>query len=62
MATAVNIMTEAGFHQATLWVLHTNLRARHVYDAAKWRPDSAARQEEIGGVPINEVRYRRPLP
>jgi len=62
MATAVNIMTDAGFDQATLWVLHTNLRARHFYDTAKWRLDGATREEEIGGVPINEVRYRRPLP
>jgi len=28
MAAVVNLMTVAGFDQATLWVLHTNVRAR----------------------------------
>jgi ribosomal protein S18 acetylase RimI-like enzyme len=62
MAAAVNLMTIAGFDQATLWVLHTNVRARHFYEAAKWRPDGTTRQEVIGGVPITEYRYQRPLP
>jgi ribosomal protein S18 acetylase RimI-like enzyme len=61
MAAAVNLMTVAGFDQATLWVLHTNVRARRFYDAAKWRPDGATRQEEIGAVPITEVLCHRPL-
>ena len=62
MAAVVNLMTVAGFDQATLWVLHTNVRARHFYDAAQWRPHGTTRQEVVGGVSITEVRYRRSLP
>jgi ribosomal protein S18 acetylase RimI-like enzyme len=62
MTAAINRMTVAGFDQATLWVLHTNVRARHFYDTAQCRPDGTTRQKEIGGVPLTEVRYQRPLP
>ena len=62
MTAAINRMTAAGFDQATLGVLHTNVRARHFYHAAQWRPHGTTRQEVIGGVSITEVRYRRSLP
>jgi hypothetical protein len=62
MAVAINGMTIAGFHQATLWVLRNNMRAKHFYEADQWRLDGAVRHEEIGDAQVTEVRYLRTLP
>jgi RimJ/RimL family protein N-acetyltransferase len=43
-------------------VLESNARARRFYDRAGWTADGSAKQEEIAGSPVTEVRYRRPLP
>lgn len=62
MDAAINSMTVAGFQQATLWVLADNIGARHFYNTERWHPGGEVRQEEIGDVPVTEVRYQRPLP
>ncbi|MDI6102618.1 GNAT family N-acetyltransferase [Actinoplanes sp. NEAU-A12] len=61
MAAALRRLTEAGFRQATLWVLGTNARARRFYEAAGWRPDGVAKTDDSWGFPLDEVRYRRDL-
>jgi len=43
----------------TLWVLADNARARHFYRRHGFTPDGAEKLEELGGVRLLEVRYRR---
>jgi hypothetical protein len=31
------------------------------YDRAGWLPDGTEKSEDVGGVPVIDVRYRRPL-
>jgi GNAT superfamily N-acetyltransferase len=61
MDTALNTLCQAGYTQATLWVLDTNARARQFYEAGGWAPDGATKQDDARGFPITEVRYRREL-
>ncbi|GIE31722.1 N-acetyltransferase [Actinoplanes italicus] len=61
MAAAVEHLTAAGFRQATLWVLASNVRARRFYEAAGWRPDGMSKVDDLRGFPLEEVRYRRTL-
>ena len=60
LAAAVSRLREAGFGQATLWVLQDNARARRFYDAAGWRPDGAEKDAVVADVPVRELRYRLP--
>jgi ribosomal protein S18 acetylase RimI-like enzyme len=55
-----------GYTEAVLWVLDTNARARHFYEAAGWTGDGSEKSERIGGdgsrgATITETRYRRAL-
>ncbi len=43
---------------ATLWVLTLNERARTFYARHGWHLDGARKQESLGGVVLEEVRYR----
>jgi RimJ/RimL family protein N-acetyltransferase len=43
---------------ATLWVLTGNARARRFYEAAGWTADGTARDVQVLGTEIPEVRYR----
>ena len=43
----------------SLWVPADNERARHFYRRHGFSPDGAERLEEVGGVQLLEVRYRR---
>lgn len=61
MTGSLQFLGRAGFEQATLWVLDTNERARRFYAAAGFVTDGAAKIDTIGGLPVREVRYRRPL-
>lgn len=51
-----------GFAEAVLWVLVGNDRAEHFYRIDGWRPDGQRRTEEVHGITVDELRYRRPLP
>ena len=59
VATAT--LVESGFCQAVLWVVPENHRARQLYESEGWSTDGAERQQEVLGVTINEIRYRRDL-
>jgi len=60
-ASEIRLAT-AGFEEAILWVVEANQRARSFYEAVGWKPDGALKLEEIGGVQVRELRYRKPLP
>ncbi|MGH2451769.1 MAG: GNAT family N-acetyltransferase [Candidatus Limnocylindria bacterium] len=57
--TAVDGLIDAGFGEATLWVLGTNARARRFYEVAGWVADGAVKTEHRNDVELREVRYRQ---
>jgi GNAT superfamily N-acetyltransferase len=61
MQTCVDRLAEDGHHEAVLWVLVTNARARRFYEAAGWVCDEALKTEEMVGTTVTETRYRRSL-
>jgi len=58
LAAAVDRLLELGYTDLSLWVLRHNERARRFYEVNGWEADGAAKTEEIGGAPMEEVRYR----
>jgi GNAT superfamily N-acetyltransferase len=61
MECALDALRQAGFSDATLWVLGSNDRARRFYEAGGWAPDGTEKQDDSRGFPLTEVRYRRRL-
>ena len=61
MASAVRTLADAGYREATLWVLDTNARAMGFYRATGWQPDGAVKDDIVGGAHITDLRYRRGL-
>ena len=61
MIASLGALSEAGFAEATLWVLDSNSRAVGFYERGGWRADGATKSERLGDVLLNEVRYRRAL-
>ena len=49
---------EAGYTDATLWVLDTNRRARRFYQQGGWCWDGTTKSDVIGGQAVTELRYR----
>jgi hypothetical protein len=45
-----------------LSVVPENERARRLYESKEWRDDHVRRDDEVFGVVVSEMRYRRPLP
>jgi len=56
--SATEALRRAGFDEAVLWVLETNVRARRFYEIAGWKPDGQTKADERGTVTLHEVRYR----
>jgi GNAT superfamily N-acetyltransferase len=54
-------LTTRGCREAILWVLAGNQRAMRFYERDGWRPDGGRRLEEVHGITVDEVRYRRIL-
>jgi ribosomal protein S18 acetylase RimI-like enzyme len=50
-----------GYREAVLWVVPHNDRARRLYESEEWRNDHLRRDDEVFGVVVPEMRYRRPL-
>ena len=50
-----------GYREAVLWVVPQNDRARRLYESEEWRNDHVRRDDEVFGVVVPEMRYRRPL-
>jgi GNAT superfamily N-acetyltransferase len=61
MDESLDVLRQAGFREATLWVLDTNERARRFYESGGWLADGTVKQDRWGDVVLNEVRYRRPI-
>ena len=54
-------LSHMGFTEAVLWVLVGNDRAQRFYRTDGWQPDDGRRSEELWGVVVDEVRFRRRL-
>lgn len=50
-----------GYLEAVLWVVPQNERARALYESEGWVADGGVSSEEILGVTVTDIRYRRPL-
>lgn len=49
------------FQNALLWVLAGNIRAERFYRCDQWLPDGMRRTDDVWGVRVDELRYRRAL-
>lgn len=61
IAAARRRLAENGADHAILWLLEGNARADRFYRADGWRPDGSRRTEDIWGIVVSEIRYRRAL-
>ena len=50
-----------GYREAVLWVVPQNDRARRFYESEEWRDDDVRREDQVFGVVVPEMRYRRSL-
>jgi GNAT superfamily N-acetyltransferase len=62
MANARSRLAGLGFTEALLWVLAGNARAERFYRADGWLPDGQRREDEVWGMGVSKIRYRRRLP
>lgn len=51
----------AGYRDAVLWVLETNVRARRFYEKHGWKPDGHTKVDQRETFALHEVRYATPL-
>lgn len=58
---AVAYLRDAGFAEATLWVLDTNERARRFYERNGWSFDGTTKEDVAQGFTLHELRYRTKL-
>ena len=54
-------LARQGFEEAALWVLAANERAQRFYRIDGWAPDGSRRLDEVWGLTVDELRYRRSL-
>ena len=54
-------LREAGYAEATLWVLAANTASRAFYERTGWRHDGGVSGFEAGTEVLDETRYRRAL-
>jgi GNAT superfamily N-acetyltransferase len=62
MENARSRLAGLGFTEALLWVLTGNDRAERFYRAGGWLPDGGRREEDVWGIRVSNIRYRRLLP
>jgi ribosomal protein S18 acetylase RimI-like enzyme len=62
LRAATTELAGQGFHSLVLWVLPENRRARGLYESEGWAFDGVSRDDDVFGVAVTEVRYRRRLP
>jgi GNAT superfamily N-acetyltransferase len=58
-AEALRRLGVAGHHEAVLWVVRENPRARRFYEREGWAADGQDAIADLGGVDVTELRYRR---
>lgn len=61
VSAARSRLFDLGFRNAILWVLVGNVRAKRFYVTDHWTPDGVRRTDEVWGVKVDEVRYKRKL-
>jgi ribosomal protein S18 acetylase RimI-like enzyme len=54
-------LDDDGYGEAVLWVIAQNAPARALYERFGWTVDGARREEDVLGVTVEEMRYRRSL-
>jgi len=54
-------LVASGYPEAVLWVVPENERARGLYESEGWTPDGAISADEILGVTVTNIRYRKSL-
>jgi GNAT superfamily N-acetyltransferase len=54
-------LAAVGHHEAVLWVVPENERARRLYESEGWLADGGVSTEEILGVTVTDIRYRKML-
>ncbi len=62
LGAGVDELVRQGHHDAGLWVVEQNQRARRFYQREGWTHDGTSKTETIGGLEITELLYRRDLP
>ena len=58
---ATDRLRQRGYVEAVLWVVPDNRRARRLYESEGWSDDNLRRDDEVFGVVVPEMRYRRRL-
>jgi L-amino acid N-acyltransferase YncA len=61
LRAATTELARQGFQSLVLWVVPENQRARGLYESEGWASDGVTRHEEVFGVAVTQVRYRRQL-
>jgi ribosomal protein S18 acetylase RimI-like enzyme len=61
LQTVTNHLAEAGFTELVLWVAPANDRARGLYESEGWTTDGTTREDDVLGVSVTQMRYRRVL-
>ena len=51
----------SGFGDLILWVVPENVRARTLYESEGWSADGTTKTDEVMGVTVAEILYRRPI-
>lgn len=59
LRNATTELRGAGFGELVLWVVPTNKRARGLYESEGWVADGATRDDDVLGVTVTDMRYRR---
>jgi ribosomal protein S18 acetylase RimI-like enzyme len=61
LSVVTDRLRRRGYVEAVLWVVPHNQRARRLYESEGWSDDEFRRDDEVFGVVVSEMRYRRPL-
>lgn len=61
LSAARSRLLDLGFRNGLLWVLAGNARAERFYRKDHWTRDGLSRTEEVWGMKVSEILYRRQL-
>jgi ribosomal protein S18 acetylase RimI-like enzyme len=61
LSVATDRLRELGYVEAVLWVVPDNQRARRLYESEGWSDDDTRRVDDVFGVVVADMRYRRLL-
>jgi hypothetical protein len=61
LSVATERLGALGHVEAVLWVVPNNQRARRLYESEGWSDDNLRRDDEVFGVAVSQMRYRRLL-